>query len=108
MDDRRSNNGFRPDSRQESEKAAPPSRALLRPRILLGNPFSTSGPAGLAAGFGPLRVLMQDKGSAYGGGADRQACHGFRQMGALMVGESNRLLRLREGAKPTTVRHNVR
>ena len=58
---------------------------------------------------------MQDKGSAYGGGAsdeggggDGKACHGFRQMGALMVGESNRLLRLCEGAKPTTVRHNVR
>lgn len=34
--------------------------------------------AGRAYGiYQPLEVLMQDKGSAYGGCAGRQACHGF-------------------------------
>lgn len=94
--------------RQGSEKAPPPSRAFLRPRILLGNPISAYGPAGQATDISPLRVLMQDKDCAYGAGADRQACHEFPLMGALQKDESDRLRHIREDEKPPTGRHSSR
>ena len=50
-----------------------------------------SAPAGQSNDISPLRVLMQDKGSAYGGCAGRQACHGFGLVKAASIQESWRI-----------------